>query len=308
MKNQIIFLSLLLGISFAFFSCKTEEKSEVLNSKESALIENYKPIIFPKDSTQLWLSEGNIKSDTVFIVAEGGPHNQLDFEWGGQTVWSRLPDFFQYYRIHILQSTMLNKDIYHWKNEFTEEMARKELDNSTEILARAIDYWKAREKTVIVAGTSFGAFLIPHYIATRGNKADKYIMSAGRLNAHPDQFKYHLLGYNSRFEEDGKTLMIPDTTRGPNPFRGEYYFKLSKVKQLIKGVLGEYRFTEELKDTDLSNLIVGYATNDVQVGALNEKELEFLKSKNAQVYATDDGHAGVDRKLISLIAEGTIKL
>lgn len=304
MKN---YLFVLVGV-ILLSSCNSKQKTEAVQSFSDETNLNYQPTIFPKDTTELWISEGDIKRDTVFIVAEGGPHNQLDFEWGGKTVWSRLPDFFNYYRVHIFQSTMLNKDIYHWRQEFTKEMAQKELDNSTEILSRAIYFWKSRGKTVIVAGTSFSAFLIPHYIATRGNKADKYIMSAGRFDAHPDQFKYHLLGYNSRFQEDGETLMIPDTTRGPNPYRGEYYFKLSKVKQLIKGVLGEYRFTEALKDEDLSNLIVGYATNDVQVGALSEEELAFLKSKNVQVFSSEEGHAGVDRTLIDLVSDGTIKL
>jgi hypothetical protein len=116
------------------------------------------------------------------------------------------------------------------------------------------------------------------------------------------------MGFNSRFEADGSTLMIPDTLRPPNPLRGAYYFNLSKVKQSIKGVLGQYRFTEELRDVDLSNLIVGYATNDVQVGTLSPEELEFLASKNVPVYSSEDGHAGVDRKLISLVVDGTIKL
>lgn len=308
MKNQNLFLTVVLFVSCLFFACKSEEPQKKLAIEDSKEHKNYSPTIFPKDTTQLWQAEGNIKRDTVFIVGEGGPHNQLDFEWGGKTTWSSLPGFFNYYRVHILQSTMLNKDIYNWKQEFTEDMARKELDNSTEILARAVKYWKDRGKTVIVAGTSFSAFLIPHYITTRGNKADKYLMSAGRLDADPDQFKYHLLGYNSRFEADGKTLQIPNTTRGPNPIRGAYYFKLSKVKQLIKGVLGQYRFTEELKEVDLSNLVVGYATNDVQVGALSDEELKFLESKNVQVFSTDDGHAGVTRKFVVLVNDGTIKL
>jgi hypothetical protein len=309
MKKIILLFVLPLAIVSFIASCQTEVELETPATETvQAKNENYTSTEFPSDTTQLWLSEGDAKSDTVFIIGEGGPHNQLDFEWGGKTVWSSLPRFFSYYRVHVFQSTMLNKDIYHWRKDFTLDMARLEMDNSTEILARAIHYWKKRGKTVIVAGTSFSAFLIPHYIATRGNNADTYLMSAGRLDAHPDQVKYHLLGYNSRFEEDGKTLNIPDTTRGPNPFRGEYYFKLSQVKQLIKGALGQYRFTEELKDVDLSNLIVGYASNDTQVGALTDEEIAFLESKQAQVFSSDQGHAGVDRKLIALVSEGMIKL
>ncbi|MEL6306250.1 MAG: hypothetical protein AAFQ20_15890, partial [Bacteroidota bacterium] len=200
------------------------------------------------------------------------------------------------------------KDIYHWREEFNEEMAILEADNSTEILHRAIDYWKRRGKTVIVAGTSFTAILIPHYLTTRGNHADKYLMSAGRFDVPVERWKRYFRGVNSRYQQDGKTLAFQDTTRGPNPFRGSYYFKVTKVKQMIKGVLGRYRYTEELQDMDLSNLIVAYATDDTKMGALSPSELEWLKMKDVPVYATEGGHPGPDRKLVELIKDGTIKL
>ena len=309
-KRTVISALSLCGLIIWFASCEpkasTQESLSEVHSETEPF--NYEPTVFPKDTTKLWMGEGNIESDTVFIVGEGGPHNQLYFEFSGKTVWSTIPNFFNYYRVHIFQSTMLNKDIYHWREEFNEEMAILEADNSTEILHRAIDYWKRRGKTVIVAGTSFTAILIPHYLTTRGNHADKYLMSAGRFDVPVERWKYYLRGVNSRYDTDGKTLFYADTTRGPNPFRGAYYFKVTKVKQMIKGVLGRYRYTEELQDMDLSNLVVAYATDDTKIGALSESELEWLKNKNVPVYVTDGGHPGPDRKLVELITNGTVKL
>ena len=304
-----------VNISFGAFVCGLllyscgQQQSTPSEERTIAKEElNYQPTVLAKDTTQLWIGEGDINSDTVLIIAEGGPHNQLYFDFSGRTVWSDLPNFFNYYRAHVHQANTLNPTIYHWKHAFTQEMAELEVNNEVEILARTIKYFKDRNKKVIVAGTSWGAMMIPYYLTKYGNHADRYIISAGRLDPAPLQVKYHLKGYNSKYLNDGKTLVFSDTTRTRNPKRGEYYHKISRVKQFMKGVLGKHRFTEELATTDLSNVIFAYATNDPQIGALTEAEMEFLKSKNVPVYASDRGHAGPDRLIIELVVNGTIEL
>ncbi|WP_350290369.1 hypothetical protein [uncultured Croceitalea sp.] len=304
MKNYVITLALITLLG----SCNSQEKNEVIPLAVKETNFNYEPTVLAQDTTKLFIGEGDINSDTVLIIAEGGPHNQLYFDFSGRTVWSALPDFFSYYRAHIHQANTLNPTIYHWKNEFTEEMAELEVNNEVEILNRTIKYFKDRNKKVIVAGTSWGAMMIPYHLTTSENQADKYLISAGRLDPAPLQVKYHLKGYNSKYLEDGKTLIFPDTTRVRNPNRGEYYHKISRVKQFMKGVLGKHKFTEELADMDLSNVIFAYATNDPQIGALTENEIKFLKSKGVPIYTSDGGHAGPDRRIIELVKDGTIKL
>ncbi|GGI57582.1 hypothetical protein [Winogradskyella haliclonae] len=303
-KNHLV----LTGIIIFLSSCNTQEKNPVILSAKAEKELNYLPTVLPKDTTNLWIGEGDMNSDTAFIVIEGGPHNKIYFQTNGIDIWSALPDYYNYYRVHLHQVNGLNPSIYNWKHEFTHDMGELEVNNETEALARTINYFKSRNKKVILAGTSWGAILIPYYLTKYGNNVDKIIISAGRLDSDPMQVKYFLKGYNSKFLHDGKTMIFPDTTRVRNPNRGEYYHKISRVKQFMKAALGKYKFTEELADMDLSNVVYAYATNDPQIGALTQKELDFLKSKNVPVYTSDQGHAGPDRVIIQMVKEGKIKL
>ncbi len=304
MKNYLA----LLAIVFLLSSCNSKEQKQVVQSakKESSL--NYLPTDLPKDTTALWIGEGNINSDTVLIIGESGPKAQLTFDWRAKEIWSRLPNYFDYYRVHIHQATTLNNSIYDWKYNFTEEMAEEEVNNGTEMLARAIQYFKDRNKKVIVIGTFWSAFVIQHYLSKYGNNADKYLISGGRLDLNPVQYKYHLQGFQAVFEKDGKTTIVPDTTKEPYPVKKERYSRITKVTQLMKGVMKRHRFTTELANLDLSNVVYAYATNDIYSGALTDKELSFLESKGATVYSNDQGHFGVDRLLLELVMDGTIKL
>ncbi len=304
MKNYLTIISLLLLLS----SCTTQEKKEIVQSAKTEKNLNYPPTVLAKDTTALWMGEGNINSDTVLIIGESGPKAQLTFDWRAKEIWSRLPNYFNYYRAHIHQATTLNNSIYDWKYNFTEEMAELEVDNGTEILARTIKYFKDRNKKVIVIGTFWSAFVIQDYISKYGNNADTYLLSAGRLDLNQEQYQYHLKGFQAVFEEDGKTTVVPDTTKVIDPLKQERHFRISKVTQLMKGVMKRQRFTTLLANKDLSNVVYGYATNDIYSGALTGKELEFLKSKGASVYSNDKGHFGVDGLLLELVMNGTIEL
>jgi hypothetical protein len=54
--------------------------------------------------------------------------------------------------------------------------------------------------------------------------------------------------------------------------------------------LAEKRYTELLKDVDLSNLIYLYSKKDEQVGALSEEEISFLKSKKVKILVGEKKH------------------
>lgn len=304
MKNYLV----VIGIMILLSSCNSKEKKEIVPSAKDNLDLNYEPTLMPKDTTALWMGEGDINSDTVLIIAESGPKAQLTFDWRAKEIWSRLPNYFNYYRAHVHQATTLNNSIYDWKHDFTAKMAELEINNGTEILARTIKYFKDRNKKVIVIGTFWSAFVIQDYISKYGNNADKYLISAGRLDLNQEQYEYHLKGFQAVFEEDGKTTVVPDTTKIIDPLKEERRFRISKVTQLMKGVMKRRRFTAELANHDLSNVVYAYATNDIYSGALTDKELNFLDSKGATVYSTDKGHFGVDGLLLELVIDGTIKL
>ena len=305
MKNYLLIFSILIILGSCSTREENKENNQALKNKNSL---NYEPTVLPRDTTSLWMGEGDINSETVLLIAESGPKAQLTFDWRAKEVWSRLPNYFDYYRVHIHQATTLNNAIYDWKDSFTQEMAELEVNNGTEILARAVTYFKERNKKVIVVGTFWSAFVIQDYIAKYGNNADRYLISGGRLDLNPEQYKYHLKGFQAVFKEDGKTTVVPDTTIVIDPRKEERRFRISKVTQLMKGVMKRQRFTQELAERDLSNVVYGYAINDIYLGALTDKELAFLESKGATVYSTDQGHFGVDGLLLELVMDGTIKL
>lgn len=298
-------INLSITICLISFLCFNFSYNNTFTKSENE--ENYAPTIFPNDTTQLWIGEGNMESDTVLLINEGGPSSQLDFEYNGKTQWSHLPNFFNYYRAHVHQIGTFNKEIFNFKNEFTRAMAEKEVDNNSEILYRAFQYFKDRNKTIIVIGHSFGAFTIPHCMATRPMEADNYIITAGRIDDHLVRSEYFLKGYNSRFEKDGVTFNPPDTTKAPNPYRGERYLKMYRVKQLLKGVIGQPRYSKALANKDLSKMIYFYAKDDQNVGALLESEIAFLESKGVSVHATEGGHYEIWKKVVDAFEKGKVR-
>lgn len=201
----------------------------------------------------------------------------------------------------------MNKGIFNSQGEFTLEMAEKEVVNTSEILYRALDYFKTKGKTVMVIGTSYGAYIIPNYLSTKPSLADKYVIIAGRLDDNEQILEQHLKGFNGEFEEDGTTYIPEDE----NADLSEYpvsEIKEYRVKQLLKGAIGQPKYTQALADKDLSNVIYFYATNDKQVGRLSKSELDFLKSKNVEVFETNTGHSEILYRFIDKLMDGSLKL
>jgi hypothetical protein len=136
---------------------------------------NYPKTILPEDVTKLWVEDGNSKSDTVLIICQGGPSQELTFVENGKTSYRYIPNYSSYQIAYLHQAQTLNKEIFNYKTEFTLEMAEKEVNNTSEILYRTVKYFKSQGKIVIVIGTSYGAYIIPNYLATRTSLADKYV-------------------------------------------------------------------------------------------------------------------------------------
>jgi len=138
--------------------------------------------------------------------------------------------------------------------------------------------------------------------------ADTYLITGGRLNADSLQTIYQINGYNSSFEKDGKTLILPDTTLPRKEYRTERYFKIRQVKEMLKAGIGNFTFTEELVDKDISNVIFFYGKQDENVGALSNEEINFLEIKDAKVYGVDTDHYNIWKRAIDSLRTGTIKL
>ncbi|MEL6811367.1 MAG: hypothetical protein AAFP76_08545 [Bacteroidota bacterium] len=289
-------------------ACESHTKEIATLYPEDPEIENhnYSPTTFPQDTTQLWIGEGAMDRDTVFIAADGGPKNQLDYDFNGKTQWTYVPGFKNYIFVNVHQSSTYNPEIFNWTKEFTLEDGIREVDNSSEMLYRAIKYFKDRNKYVIVVGHSYGAFVIPHYLATRPSLADTYLVTGGRLIADSLQTFYQLKGFNSGFEEDGKTLRVPDTLAERNPYRSERYYQIRQAKEMLKGGLSIRNFVEELDTVDLRNFHFFYGLKDQNVGVPYPAEIEFLKAKGAKVFGVDSNHYNIYREVINMLEDGTI--
>ena len=300
MKQILIKLSI---ITLLITACS--KPKSVINVDKNITF-SYPKTEIPKEDTKLWIADGDSTKQTVAIFLQGGPKDVLNFEKKKKSVWRYLPDYEDYYRIHLHQAQTLNPGIFTSESEFTMDMARVEVDNTSEILYRAIKHFKAKGKKVLVISHSYGAFIIPHYLATRPSLADKYVIISGRIDDPKESVEAHSKGFNGTFK-NGKTFI---TDEGIKDF--SEYNKWAKLyyrgKQLIKGAIGEVPYSTALKSVDLSNVIYIYSAIDERVGGLTKSEIDFLNSKNVQVFESEREHGHTWKDLIDLIKNGKIKL
>ncbi len=297
MKKAILGLAIVM---FGLNSCKTQTASSKSNIKLS-----YTETTLPKDTLDLWVSDGDSTKTIVAVFLQGGPKDELSFKKDGKSQWRYLPNFHDYYQIHLHQANTLNPDMFHYDGEFTMEMARKEVDNTSEMLYRSIKYFKDRGKTVYVMGHSYGAFIIPHYLSTRPSLADKYVIISGRIDDPKNAVEAHKKGYNGIYK-DGVSFVSEE---GKNFSEyGEDDMKYYVGKQRLKAAIGEIPYSKLLRNVDLKGSIYVYATTDDRVGGLSEKEQNFLKTKGFQVFETKHGHGETVYGLVDLVREGKIKL
>lgn len=302
MKNPIITIILLVIVGCT--SCMAQ-KEAILNKPKSDVQFTYPKTILPEDTTKLWLAEGDPSNQIVTIFLQGGPKDDLDFETRGKSSWRYLPDYKNYYSIHLHQANTWNTDIFRYNGEFTMDMARVEVDNTSEMLYRAIKYFKDKGKTVWVMGHSYGAFIIPHYLATRPSLADKYVIISGRLDDPQDVVDAHEKGYNGLYKYG-----IDFETEEGRDFSdyNEAAIKYYTGKQRIKAAIGEISYIQALKDVDLSNVIYIYSPQDNRVGGLTQKEQKFLLSKNAKLFSSNWEHGYTIYELVDLVKAEKIKL
>ncbi|RMA58017.1 hypothetical protein [Ulvibacter antarcticus] len=297
------FLTIIISISlFLSASIATSQPiNQTLNTNFS-----YPETILPSDTTKLWLAEGDPTNQIVTIFLQGGPKDDLDFETRKKSSWRYLPEYDKYYAIHLHQSNTLNPAMFAYDCDFTMAMARKEVDNSSEILYRAIKHFKDLDKTVYVMGHSYGAFIIPHYLATRPSIADKYFIISGRIDDPKVVVKAHKKGFNGIYK-NGVTFISDEGAKDYSDYNG-WALKYYIAKQRIKAAIGEISYSKALKNVDLSDVTYIYNPNDDRVGGLTESELEFLNSKSVSTFSVDWEHGYTIRGLVDLVKAGKIDL
>lgn len=286
-------------------ACNNDAPQNKTNSENPAetIESTYSFTELPSDTSELWIADGAKDSDTTIIFAQGGPRDFLNFKPGEKTSWRYLPRYDHYRKVFLHQANTYNPSMFEYEGKFTMEIAEKEIDLTSEMMYRAIKYYKDRGKTVIVIGHSYGAFIIPHCLSTRPSLADKYCILSGRIDVNENAYKAHLQGVNGSFEKDNRFVIdVKEELTARSPAERRRY----RIKQRLKGVLGKPRYSEELQDRDLSKVIYIHSTNDTRVGVLEPAEIAFLESKGAQVFDTEYEHEDTFYALVDLITEETI--
>jgi len=240
-------------------------------------IQEYQPKQLPENVSDLFLAEGNSTADTVWIYEQGGPVGELD-----EKNLEKFPNYESFLRVYIHQILTLNNALY--DKELTIEQGELETDYNTEILHRVIQHFKNQGKTVIVFGHSYGAFVVTKYLADKGSSlADKYVIMAGRLDAE-QEFYEGLINRKFYYFPDFVTPTLDPITQPMN--------KNEETELFFAGIILNNRYTEELKNIDLSKVIYCFANDDEAVGRLTTNEKDFLLFKNVQVIEIDNGGHG----------------
>ncbi len=112
MKKAILYFIIITVYSI---SCTGTKHSLDKNDTKSS----YPATVLNQDTTSLWIPEGNPENDTVAIFLQGGPKDELNFLKRGRSSWRNLPNYDQWFHIHLHQANTLNQMIFQYEDEFT---------------------------------------------------------------------------------------------------------------------------------------------------------------------------------------------
>ncbi|MCY6369350.1 hypothetical protein [Clostridium ganghwense] len=265
-----IIITLMIGILFTGCGTNKTNKSSIVTDNE--------------EINSLTYIYGNKKSDTVIINTQGGPVPELMNDELKEILSS--VNTKDYLIVNVHQSQTKKPELF-IKKEISFDEAIKYDKQSVEDLYKIVKYYKDQNKKVYVLGISFGAFMTQELIAEKGvDAADKYLIMVGRLNINEMFWKGFSQGKNGHYVNGVKPVLedVTDITE-------------KNMYKLAAG-LGRNRYTNKLDKYDLSKVTYVYGKTDEQVGKLNDKEIEFLKSKNATVISDESGHSdAIDNKI-----------
>jgi hypothetical protein len=240
---------------------------------------------------------GNISADTIIINSQGGP--VLDF-----AILSVFEMFADQAKVDLTKTAIINihqeQTLKPWKfeEEITFEQAKDYDKKSTKRLVEVIKYFKNKGKKVYVVGISFGAFVVTDSIAEYGNIADKYLIMVGRLNMEKEVWSEFSKGKYVGFEYDKEGISKIIKFNSEQAGMGDGDLISDKNMAKLAAGFSYKRYIDLLKNIDLSNIIYAYGKTDEQVGSLNEKEVEFLKSKNVKLLEGIGDHSETFNKFI----------
>ena len=160
------------------------EPSKIIATRKIVRIARIVPLtVLPDDVNSLFktLSVGNSESDTVWLAEQGGPESNLLPD--EENVLTLFPGHEDKLLVNVHQVQTLNPDLFEDLRLNSIEKVQAEMDLSIEILDRVIRHFKNQGKKVVVFSESFGSFILPRYLASRGTAAaDNYVIVSGRID------------------------------------------------------------------------------------------------------------------------------
>lgn len=253
------------------------ETAEKSNEGNKTLIEKESKVD-SEISSLISRSIGDETSDIVIVYAQGGPITEVEEE-----VLEEFRDSHEKLQnALILQAHQIQTESpeLFMTEEITFDQAieydKKTLENITKI----VKHYKLKGKKVYVIGVSFGAFVVTDLIAEEGpNLADGYGIMVGRLDMDDVFWKGFSQGKGGEFKGGVEPVLNQSEC-----------VEEANMYKLAAGI-GHKRFTEELKDMDLSRLVYAYGKVDEAVGALTADEIKFLQDRKATILANEGGHS-----------------
>jgi hypothetical protein len=275
------------------------KKTTTENTIETKI--NYNGI--PDDLVNMGYSFGNPESNTVIINTQGGPETTLytdEFKEIFIKDGGVNPEKIFVVNVHQVQTLEPNKFI---RKEITFEQAKEYDKENIKILVRIINYFKSQNKKVILVGMSYGAFMIQDLLSEHGNIADKYLIVVGRLDLPEKFWKMFSEGKQVEFK-NGTEIIAFNSEQDGSDDENIVDFVTPNMGKMAAG-FGYKRYTELLKDVNLSNVVYVYGKNDEVLGRLTPKEIDFLKSKNVYIISGEEGHS---ETMSAFLKEGLEKL
>lgn len=219
----------------------------------------------------------NPNADTIIIGMHGGPSDMI---YLGD--WEFFENISTFSVVEVMQHQHYRPEILA-DPQTTLETGIKYNDTTVAMLQKVVLHFTNQNKTVVITGHSFGAFIMTEYVDDYG-MADvhRVIPMEGRMDMNDEIWEAFATGYWGGFESDGITTIID-----PIPAMDE---DLATFK-LMAGI-GYNRWTDSLANENLSRLMYVYAERDEAVGQLLFDEINMLETASATVLGITNGEHG----------------
>ena len=239
----------------------------------------YSPLALSSDLASFKL-EGHLNAETVVIFLQGGPTD------------STVDDYAQFIEDDALVAYVLQTNVAKMglikASDMTVEDARLEQQENLRLIHTAYTAIRAQfpEKRIVLAGHSMGAFLTLGYSSEYGNKFDRVVVMAGRVDMQLDFVRRFAIGQNILFDHVGDFSWYEETREVREVQKFGPYLRTAyspNAESTLLAAIGLTRYSKLLENTDLSNMLYLYSARDEQVGGLNSQEIDFLEDRGAIV-------------------------